>query len=365
MTIILAAQDQRNPIHLLSDLVLSSPSKYSQKVWLPHRQLPHKHEFGDTSISFLAQKTIIFGRTTFQWAGRQTIAKAVFSQFYEATRGGELFAPLSESVSSLNLLDVESSSVSYLTYYCKPDGGLISNGHKMKSYSPKSDNTLRVIAAGSGCWDFLENYHVNVRSDIRYPLYIDVLHRLAARFVEPWFFEEKTLHMKYGSWFELSRHVGSTFVKIPLAFKFWIKERKGGCFSEHGPLVFSQYLGHDLVICAAYHNQRTREARLTTAFVSDPLQRSGLNLRTHHAYVLDNLNFQPSIFIHIKADVSSGTGVDLRIAPYFVDADPLVKLIRTQMELTAPWIVEYDPGLLAMINQDDGADEVVIYNPWD
>lgn len=364
MTLILAAHDPHNPLHLISDVVLSSPNQFAGEVWLPHHQMPERYEFGDTSISFLAQKTIIFGRTLFQWAGRQSIAQAVFRNFFKLTKGGMVDAPLSEAVRALDLLPHEASSVAYNTYFCKPSGGLSNNGYNMYTYIP-SDGNEKVLVAGSGRYDFVEDFHVKVKTDLQYPLYINVLHRLAGRFIEPWLFEDKTLQMKYGGWFEVSRYNGPNFVKLPSAFKLWTKTVKGGVFSPYAPLIFSQYLGDDLILCAAYHNKQDSEANLTTAFISDPLQRSGVTRNTHHNYTLDNLAFNPSIFFHAKIDFTYHGEARVQILPFFIEGDPLVRLERTSSSLNAPWNVRYDDELISLIANAPDEDEVVVYNPWD
>ena len=226
------------------------------------------------------------------------------------------------------------------------------------------------MAAGSGTWDFIENYHYKTKEENPVTLLEHIFSRVALRFMEPWLFQNKTLEMGYGSWFEISQKIDGTFEKIPMAFKFWKKNSEKPGYSEFGPLVFSQYVNHDLILCGAYHINDTNETNLTTACIGDPLGRRNFQLPNYRAYTISHLKFEPTVLVNILLSTpetvnQKSAKVEVNITPYYALNDKFVKMKQIENRLDGSWSIDYSNGLKDFVNSFQKDPDVTVYDPWE
>lgn len=373
MTLILSARTPGAPIHLISDVALVRNLRTASPILLPHVQYPKEFKFADMHISGMMQKTISIGYYSFQWAGSRRLSGEIFKIFYQRTLGGLIYYPISEILREAKLQD--SPDVSVLCYFFGVDGTATESSYGVGLHAPFGINA-EIKAAGSGVWDFLDNHHA--RYPAGYPIQPieDLIMRLASRVVEPWFFEEKTLEMGYGSWLELSRQYGRSVKKIPMAFKFWLKDGDGRGYSTQGPLLFSQYIGHDLVLASFNHDRSDREQRfalklvtpLTTLFIADPLNRRPPNAFVEGTgfwdYTLTNFKFEPEILVNVFARLERGK---IRTTLSFIDnsLNNYFTFSPTGSDRKSDWLVSYHPNLLEAVIERRPNLGVDTYNPWD
>lgn len=362
LTLILAIEDKNIPLHILSDVLLTGSSKHAQNALLPHIRKPKKFIYGDRSIAALVQKTVLIENTAFAWAGRSIVARSVFRSFLDKSKGGKFYTPLTPIIEELNLTDEEMSSISIITYHYN-NNKITSNGYNMETYQ-KEGSQSKILASGTGTWDFLENYHTRVAKNAKIDALQDVVQRMAVRFAEPWVFEEKTLNMAYGSWFELTQAVNGVFKKIPIAYKFWTKTPQNVVFSPYGPLVFSNYYENDMMIFSAHHDFENEKASISSLLLGDLAGRSRSSPACIRKKAFSEMNFSPELFIHILLQYHEGKA-KMQILPFFITGDPLVRFSHVKNSDFDKFDITYDKELIDMINTPSNFIEVEVYNPWD
>lgn len=328
MTIILSTWDGKNPIHLLSDVLLSAEGDLERSITLPHLPLNTRLQAGGSTLVGLAQKTIIFGSTTCLWAGRAVVAQTIIKELFARSKGGTRYVALSELIQGLDLLEEEKSDVGLLTFFCDRPNNVVTCGHGIYNYDVSlGDGTVgRIATVGSGFWDFLENYQASRRKPIDYSLPIDMIHRMATRTIEPFLNSNESFDFLYGSWFELSIHSEQTFRKLPIAFKFWYRPARDAPFQRNGPLVYSNYFEDDLFITTVVTTSAAALSR--TIQIPDFLGRARPSDVSSSGIPDEALLFHPELFIHVLLTGHGGGKAKARLAPFFVDGDPLVTVTK-------------------------------------
>lgn len=365
MTLILSAHGNTTPIHFVSDTLISSKA-LSSEIGLPHEPTRKIRKFGSYSIVGLAQKTIIFGNTIFQWSGRHLTALRALNAFFRESREGMNYVPVGEVIKSLDLLPHESEEISVLVHFCDRPENVVQGAHWISRYdvSDKSKKLGTFFTSGTGSWDFIENFRSYTLSVDLDNLIVPTLHRLAMRTVEPFFQDERSLNSLYGGWFELSRHRDRSFEKQPIAFKFWPKLSSETRFSPHrGPLIFSNYIENDLFIFSLRHDHDHTFSQ-DIFQVACPLGRGRTLAAWSRQQFADAISFRPTIFFHVLYDIGPSTISNVRILPFYLNGDPLIDL-RYEVSPDGrlqPWL-DYRDELTEFINSDFGPAEFQVDAP--
>lgn len=334
MTVILSVWDNKHPIHLLSDVLLSIEGNLDKSIALPH--LPagaQKKTFGAYTLSGTAQKTVNYGRTSFLWADRRDIATTVLHEHFAQSEGGTKYVPLSAVINSLDLTVDGRDNVGILTMFCDRPGNVVTCGHNVNHYDvPLGDGNVGKIATiGSGSWDLLENYQATRNRAVTYSLPIDIIHRLAVRTMEPFLNEEESFHHLYGSWFEISRHHDMRFRKIPTAFKFWYRSTATSKLEMIGPLVYSSYVEEDLYITTTMAGPVGGNSDFQTLRIPDPLRRSVVPQTASSETPDQALSFAPELFVQVVVTGQPNGKASVRVRPYFIEGDPLLKVSKVKI----------------------------------
>lgn len=366
MTIILSISDEINPVHLLSDILLSIEGAHDIKVNLPHLIESEITPAGASTVADLAQKTILLGRTAALFAGDVGTAHEVLGEFFRRTNGGEEFVALGELIRSMGLSAEQRSSVALMTFYCKDNNNITTCGHNIfNTYKVEIGKGQfgQIQTVGSGSDDFVHNYQAtrNEGIDVKYELYIDIIHRLLMRTIEPFLGIGETFQSQYGSWFELSVFMGDVFEKLPIALKFWTKKQGEDTYDESGPLLYSNYIKHDLFITTVRYD--AIESQCNVIRVKDFLDRGSEIDAWSRQQLCAALDFSPKIFAQVLVD-ETGSNRTLRVCPYFIYGDPLVSIKRTpKADGTIAAKVTIDEKLKALVNGQKGEAELSIGSP--
>lgn len=354
MTVILSVWDGINPIHTLSDVLLSVDGESEQQVNLPHLPSLVNVKAGSATLAGFSQKTVTLGNSTVVWAGRVVVATAIMKEFFARSNGGTEYVALSDVIRSLHLTDGERSEVGLLTFFCDRPGNVLTCGHNATNYDVNLGTGAlgRLATVGSGTWDLIENYNATRIRPVEYSLPVDIIHRMALRTVEPFLNNSESFHYLYGSWFELSVHREVSFHKLPTAFKFWYRPSATEPFEENGPLVFSNYVNEDLYLTTVVRDRDT--SLFKTIHVADPLGRGRPSINSIHEIPSEALTFQPQLFFQVLLTGQENGMSQLSVAPFFLEGDPLISVSKPTSGKDNRIDVSIDPSLLKFIESIEG-----------
>lgn len=320
MTIILSVHEDHVPIYLMSDVLVSVERLMDYPVLLPHSTIERGVVSDAGSVVGLVQKTAIAGRTAMMWSGTKVVAELVFKRLLEMSDWGNVYTPLDDVLDSLSLNESERSSVSLQTLFCNGPNKLISCGHHMLQWQDpaRTKSNARVVSAGSGSWDFLVNAEYE-RRPTDHPLVYDLIHRAAMRTIEPFLGDKRIFHYLYGGWFETAAVDNERFHKLKTAIKFWVRSPDSSDYNEGGPMIFSDYQDHELILRIFGLSSQGKTIRVMR--IPDILARTRL---TTEQLEKKQVDFSPDLFIHVLMDQDGNHISNLKLCPYFVRGDTLM-----------------------------------------
>lgn len=362
MTIILTISDEKNPVHLVSDILLSAEGDFDIKVKLPHLTDAEVTQAGASTIAGLAQKTIVLGRTSALFAGDVETAYQILEEFFSRTNGGEDYIALNDLIDSMNLSEKKRLSVAIMTFYCKDENNITTCGFNVfNTYKVGSSGQFgQIQTVGSGSDDFVLNYQAtrNEGVDVEYELYIDIIHRIIVRTIEPFLGNSDIFEYLYGAWFELSVFMGDTFEKLPMAMKFWHKMPGDEFYDEFGPLIYAQYVEEDLFVTTV--RSSPHQAHCNIIRVEDFFRRGSEIDSWSPQQLCDALDFNPRIFVQVLVE-EAGSHLNLRVCPYFIYGDPLISIERAaNPDGTITAKVTIDEQVKALVNSRTGEAELTM-----
>lgn len=291
--------------HTISDVLITTKNSSGRKILLPHMISEQILQFGNSHPYEIDQKTVIFGRTLFQYSGNVRSCKQVLDKYRYRSNNGEEFYPLSEAVKECNLTKEDDESTLIATHFISQKFEMQSSKYRfIEGLITTGDEEYFFLTEGTGAKHFLEGLIDDSKYEEPRAIQLRLLDRITEVTVEPFFQENASLAKKYGSWFELVLLTPSGFKKLPSAIQFWFRRNHSAQY-EPGPLTFSQYLDHDLLIHtmfpladgSSHHNMlRAR----------DPLRRGQAVLNQKNANMGEIVDFSPHLLTHFLVDATTG-----------------------------------------------------------